>query len=158
MVDTGAQNGLSAKLDKKRKRQAEQSTKQDKPDTAPAAVSATGDGQSKRSKKLKKNKKSQAEQDVKSQDRKDGIDESIGKMDGRLLADYFAQRAKKLDKELSAVELGDLSVPGMNRRPFNVFLGNQERRLTSYRFCFPRYLIFRRKTIVGKSACFSQSL
>ncbi|KAJ5162350.1 Protein CMS1 [Penicillium capsulatum] len=112
MVEGGAQKGLSAKLDKKRKRQAEESTKQEKPDTAAAAAPATGDGQSKRSKKLKKNKKkAQAEQDVTSQDRKDGIDESIGKMDGRLLADYFAQRAKKLDKEISAVELGDLSVP-----------------------------------------------
>ena len=34
-------------------------------------------------------------------------------MDGRLLGDYFAQKAKRHDKELSAVELSDLSVPGM---------------------------------------------
>lgn len=117
MADNAPLKGLSAKVDKKRKRQAEQSTKQDKPDTAPATASAPGDGQSKRSKKLKKNKKPNSEQDIKSQDRKDGIDESIGKMDGRLLADYFAQRAKKLDKQLSAVELGDLSVPGINHNP-----------------------------------------
>ena len=114
MTDGGSPKGLSAKLDKKRKRQAEDSTKQDKPETAPAAPPATADGASKKRKKAKKNKKPQPEQDVKSQDRKDGIDESIGKMDGRLLADYFAQRAKKLDKELTAVELGDLSVPGMD--------------------------------------------
>lgn len=56
----------------------------------------------------------QSDQEEKTQDRKGGIDESIGKMDGRLLADYFVQRAKKLDKELSTVELSDLSVPGIS--------------------------------------------
>ncbi|KAJ5152967.1 Protein CMS1 [Penicillium canariense] len=112
MTEGGAPKGLSAQLDKKRKRQAEDSTKQDKPEAAPAAASAAGgdDANKKKRKKNKKNK-NQSEQDVKTQDRKGGVDESIGKMDGRLLADYFAQRAQKLDKELSAVELGDLSVP-----------------------------------------------
>lgn len=104
--------GLSSKLEKKRKRQADESTKQDKPDTTSAAPAAASEPNKKKRKKAKKSKK-QPEEDGKTQDRKDGIDESIGKMDGRLLADYFAQRAKKLDKELSAVELSDLSVPGM---------------------------------------------
>jgi len=112
MADAPAQKGLSNKLDKKRKRQADDSTKQDKPEAAPAA-SAPADGPSKKKRKQKKNKKQQAEHDARMQDRQDGIDQSIGKMDGRLLADYFAQRAKKADKELSAVELNDLSVPGM---------------------------------------------
>lgn len=113
MTEGGAPKGLSAKLDRKRKRQAEESTKQDKPEAAPAGTAAAGGDESSK-KKRKKNKKGkkQPEQDVKSQDRKGGVDESIGKMDGRLLADYFAQRAQKLDKELSAVELSDLSVPG----------------------------------------------
>ncbi|GLI77157.1 protein cms1 [Penicillium ochrochloron] len=112
MTEGEAPKGLSAKLDKKRKRQAEESTKQDKPETAPAGASAAGGDESTK-KKRKKNKKNkqQPEQDGKSQDRKGGVDESIGKMDGGLLADYFAQRAQKLDKELSAVELSDLSVP-----------------------------------------------
>lgn len=114
MADSKAPQGLSAKLDKKRKRQAEETTKEDKPEPAPAADStAGGEGSGKKKRKKNKKNKAQSEQDVKSQDRKSGIDESIGKMDGRLLADYFAQRAQKLDKELSAVELGDLSVPGM---------------------------------------------
>jgi protein CMS1 len=114
MTEGEAPKGLSAKLDKKRKRQAEESTKQDKPETAPAGASAAGGDESNK-KKRKKNKKNkqQPEQDGKSQDRKGGVDESIGKMDGGLLADYFAQRAQKLDKELSAVELSDLSVPGV---------------------------------------------
>ncbi|OQD77307.1 hypothetical protein PENDEC_c003G02698 [Penicillium decumbens] len=110
MADAPAQKGLSNKLDKKRKRQADDSTKQDKPEAAPAA-SAPADGPSKKKRKQKKNKKQQAEHDARMQGRQDGIDQSIGKMDGRLLADYFAQRAKKADKELSAVELNDLSVP-----------------------------------------------
>ncbi|KAJ5886449.1 Protein CMS1 [Penicillium subrubescens] len=112
MTEGEAPKGLSAKLDKKRKRQAEESTKQDNPETAPAGASAAGGDESNK-KKRKKNKKNkqQPEQDGKSQDRKGGVDESIGKMDGGLLADYFAQRAQKHDKELSAVELSDLSVP-----------------------------------------------
>ncbi|KAF3390648.1 Protein CMS1 [Penicillium rolfsii] len=108
MTEGEAPKGLSSKLDKKRKRQAEESTKQDKPEVAPAV--AGGESNKKKRKKNKKNKQ-QSEQDGKPQDRKDGVDESIGKMDGRLMADYFAQRAQKLDKELSAVELSDLSVP-----------------------------------------------
>jgi protein CMS1 len=112
MTEAEAPKGLSAKLDKKRKRQAEESNKQGKPEAAPAAAGGDESNEKKRKKNNKKGKK-QPEQDVKTQERKGGVDESIGKMDGRLLADYFAQRAQKLDKELSAVELGDLSVPGV---------------------------------------------
>ncbi|CAL5866518.1 uncharacterized protein PFLUO_LOCUS727 [Penicillium psychrofluorescens] len=103
MPDESAPSGLSNKIDKKRKRQADESAAS-KQDAAPPSA----DAPSKKKKKAKKNKKEQPEQDV---NRKDGVDESIGKMDGRLLADHFAQKAKKLDKELSAVELSDLSVP-----------------------------------------------
>ncbi|KAJ5652390.1 Protein CMS1 [Penicillium longicatenatum] len=107
MTEAPAPKGLSAKLDKKRKRQADDA-KQDKPDTVPAAApAASADGPSK---KKRKGKKKQPQEDANAQDRKNGIDESIGRMDGKLLADYFAQRAQKLDKELSAVELNDLSV------------------------------------------------
>lgn len=112
MADGGAPKGLSSKLENKRKRQADDSTKQNKPDTAPTAP-VTADGPNKKKRKKGKNNKTQSDQEEKTQDRKGGVDESIGKMDGRLLADYFVQRAKKLDKELSAVELSDLSVPGM---------------------------------------------
>lgn len=67
--------------------------------------------ESQRSKKRKKAKK--ASEDVDDSSKVDGIDESIGKMDGRLLADYFAQKAKRQNKELTAVELDDIYVPGM---------------------------------------------
>ncbi|KAJ5288552.1 Protein CMS1 [Penicillium angulare] len=111
MTEKVEQKGLASKLDKKRKRQAEESTKQDKPDPAPTATpAASADASNKKKRKKGKQGNNQSEQTVISQDCKDGIDESIGKMDGRLLADYFAQRAQKLDKELSAVELNDLSV------------------------------------------------
>ncbi|KAJ5397123.1 Protein CMS1 [Penicillium cosmopolitanum] len=109
MSDSVPKKGLSDKLEKKRKRQADEPTK-DAPKTEAQPASAT-EGLSKRQKKLQKSRKKQPEQDLTSQDRENGIDKSIGKMDGSLLGDYFAQRAKKLDKELSAVELSDLSIP-----------------------------------------------
>ncbi|KGO71252.1 DNA/RNA helicase, DEAD/DEAH box type, N-terminal [Penicillium italicum] len=107
MADTNAPKGLSNKLQNKRKRQADDSApKQEKPEAGTPA-----EGSSKKKQKKNKNKKKQAEHDESQSTRKDGIDESIGKMDGRLLGDHFAQKAKRHDKELSAVELSDLSVP-----------------------------------------------
>lgn len=69
--------------------------------------------ESNRSKKRKKAKKAKKSADDHYSDKNDGIDESIGKMDGRLLADYFVQRAKRHNKELTAMELDDIYVPGM---------------------------------------------
>ncbi|KAJ6132869.1 DNA/RNA helicase DEAD/DEAH box type N-terminal [Penicillium samsonianum] len=107
MADTNAPKGLSNKLQNKRKRQADDAApKQEKPEAGTPA-----EGSSKKKQKKNKNKKKQAEHDEHQSTRKDGIDESIGKMDGRLLGDHFAQKAKRHDKELSAVELSDLSVP-----------------------------------------------
>ncbi|KAJ5510760.1 hypothetical protein LT330_005549 [Penicillium expansum] len=107
MADTNAPTGLSNKLQNKRKRQADDAApKQEKPEAGTPA-----EGSSKKKQKKNKNKKKQAEHDESQSTRKDGIDESIGKMDGRLLGDHFAQKAKRHDKELSAVELSDLSVP-----------------------------------------------
>lgn len=156
MTEGEAPKGLSAKLDKKRKRQAEESTKQDKPETAPAGASAGGDESNKKKRKKNKNKK-QPEQDGKSQDRKGGIDESIGKMDGGLLADYFAQRAQKLDKELSAVELSDLSVPGMykvSQISFHWLFGDTD----WCRFCFPRHHIVFGLQNSGQASRFPQDI
>ncbi|GFG06890.1 protein cms1 [Aspergillus udagawae] len=112
-------SGLSAKVNKKRKRQAEEAPKEDK--AAPAKstnnnTSEAAEGPQKKKKKNSKNKqkqqkKKEQDDDPKQQERKGAIDESIGKMDGRLLADHFVQKAKRHNKELTAVELGDLSVP-----------------------------------------------
>lgn len=40
------------------------------------------------------------------------IDDSIGRMDGRLLADHLAQRAKSKNTDLTPLELTDLYIPG----------------------------------------------
>lgn len=113
MAENVDRKGLASKLDRKRKRQAEEFTKQDKPNSAPTgAPAAPADVPNKKKHKKGKQGIKKSQQEENNQDRKNGIDESIGKMDGKLLADYFAQRAQKLDKELSAVELNDLSVSG----------------------------------------------
>ncbi|KAL8972507.1 MAG: hypothetical protein Q9183_000518 [Haloplaca sp. 2 TL-2023] len=39
------------------------------------------------------------------------IDDAIGKMDNRLLADYVAQRSKRFGQHLSLVELEDMHIP-----------------------------------------------
>jgi len=110
MADTNAPKGLSSKIQNKRKRQADDAApKQEKPE----AAGTPSEGSIKKKQKKNKNKKKQAGQDEEQSSRKDGIDESIGKMDGRLLGDHFAQKAKRHEKELSAVELSDLSVPGV---------------------------------------------
>lgn len=130
--ESNATSGLSAKVDKKRKRQTEDgdATPANKKTSAAATTTTTtsaaaSDGPSKKKQKnkqkLKEKKKQQKakEQQQQQQDGEDGkgeqrkdIDESIGKMDGRLLVDFFAQKAKRHNKEISAVELSDLSVPG----------------------------------------------
>lgn len=142
MTENAPSKGLSSKLGEKRKRQADDANKQPKAETAPT----TGDGLSKRQRKLKKQKKA-PEQDARSQDRKNGVDESIGRMDGRLLADYFVQRAQKLDKELSAVELNDLSIPG-NAHSYN---HNRIGVLMVHRLLFPRHDRLRRHPISRKT-------
>jgi protein CMS1 len=115
-------SSLSVKVNKKRKRQAEEAPKEDKAAPAKSTNNNTSEAsegpQKKKKKKNSKNKqkqqkKKEQDEDPKQQERKGGIDESIGKMDGRLLADHFVQKAKRHNKELTAVELGDLSVPGM---------------------------------------------
>ncbi|RAL06415.1 uncharacterized protein BO80DRAFT_371244 [Aspergillus ibericus CBS 121593] len=114
-------SALAAKVDKKRKRQAEDSKPSD------AKPAGTGEAPNKKRKdnkngkdrksKGKKNNKDKGDAkpakltDTKATETKGGLDEAIGKMDGRLFADHFAQKAKRHNKELSAVELSDLSVP-----------------------------------------------
>ncbi|KAM5452464.1 Protein cms1 [Microsporum audouinii] len=66
----------------------------------------------KKKKKRSKNAKNGNEYDINKVMGKDGgIDESIGKMDGKLLGDYFVQRVKRHNKNLTAVELDDFYIP-----------------------------------------------
>jgi protein CMS1 len=67
----------------------------------------------KRSAKHRKSKKPKdiADQDL---DTENGINVAVSHMDGRLLADYVAQRTKRFQPELSLVELEDRYIPGIH--------------------------------------------
>lgn len=128
-------SGLAAKVDKKRKRPEDSTSKEKTEDSAPAEKAdgpskkkqkndkKKGKGKGKNDKKDKKSKGDDKDNDKpkpkpktndsKETEEKGSVDEAIGKMDGRLLADHFVQKAKRHNKELTAVELSDLSVPGM---------------------------------------------
>ncbi len=69
-----------------------------------------------RTKKLRKRKARPGlvEQDL-DLDVEGSINVAIGKMGRSLLADYIAQRTKRFQRDLSAVELDDLHIPGMDR-------------------------------------------
>ncbi|KAK2758056.1 hypothetical protein FQN54_004462 [Arachnomyces sp. PD_36] len=97
----------STTIEKKRKRETKDA---DKPKAAQLeeGIPQVDEGSSKK-KKRRRNK--QIVEEVNDDGKKDGVDESIGKMDGRLLADFFAQQAKRSNDELTAVELSDLYIP-----------------------------------------------
>lgn len=79
--------------------------------TAESAQPSSSNAETSRKKKKRKKAKKPAD-DVTDAERKDGIDASIGKMDGKLLADHLAQKAKRHNKDLTEVELNDIYVPG----------------------------------------------
>jgi hypothetical protein len=101
-------------LPTKRKRDVQQEIRSDKPPTG----SLTREEESSKKKTRKRTK--QIAEDPRDSGKKSGIDESIGKMNGRLLADFFAQQAKRHDDELTTVELNDIYVPG--KRGFPVLI------------------------------------
>ncbi|KLJ06846.1 hypothetical protein EMPG_17663 [Blastomyces silverae] len=103
-----AQPKLLAKATKKRRREDEEDVLPAKQAAPTAPSTAANDGGSK---KKKRKRTKQIVEDPKDADKKDGIDESIGKMDGPLLADFFAQQAKRHNSELTTVELDDVYVP-----------------------------------------------
>jgi protein CMS1 len=109
------------KGDKKRKRQEgdESSTRESasKPEANVASESADGPSRKKsKNKKKKEGDSKSSELEVKKTSPADGIDESIGTKDGRLVADYLMQKAKKHNKDLTAMELSDMIVPGEEHR------------------------------------------
>jgi protein CMS1 len=66
-----------------------------------------------KNKKGQDDKKSNKESSgYKQPQREEAVDESISKMNEQILADYFLQKAKSHNKDLTAVELSDMSVPG----------------------------------------------
>ncbi|KAG2421477.1 hypothetical protein HFD88_005452 [Aspergillus terreus] len=119
---------LSAKVDKKRKREAEES-KENKA-AAPSAGAegpnkkrkdnknkgGKNDKKDKKNRKDKKDKKDKPQQNAEPKDpkvteSKGSINEDIGKMDGGLIADHLMQKSKRHNKNLTSVELSDLSIP-----------------------------------------------
>lgn len=108
----------SDKADKKRKRQTEESSRKDNSPQGRLTNNKPSDVPSKKKPKKGKDKLQQKQnlQDIEGingAQREYAINESIGLMDSRLLADYLAQKARKLNKDLTAVELNDLYVSGM---------------------------------------------
>jgi protein CMS1 len=95
-------SSTTSKMNRKRKRQAEESSDKHQVRTISASSKKREDNTHKEVMPV----------NVQSKEKKGGIDESISKMDGRLLADYFMQKARRHNKELTVVELNDLHVPG----------------------------------------------
>ncbi|RJE23218.1 hypothetical protein PHISCL_04471 [Aspergillus sclerotialis] len=115
MPDQPPSARLSTKTDKKRKRQTEESSRKDTSPQGRSTNNKSSDVPSK--KKLKKGKGElqqkqnlQNTEGIKGAQRENAINVSIGLMDGRLLADHLVQKARKLNKDLTAVELNDLCV------------------------------------------------
>lgn len=67
----------------------------------------------KKAKKQKKEKRTKKPKDIDEDDLDAdlGINHAISRMDGQLLVDYVAQRTKRFETDLSAVELEDLYLP-----------------------------------------------
>lgn len=115
MTEEVLSSGLPVKLtkvNKKRKRPTDRdqtSSKHEINKTATEGNESSGLSKKRREKGRDRDDSSEKAED---QEGKGDTDESISKMDGRLLADHFMQRARKLNKELTAVELNDLHIPG----------------------------------------------
>ena len=116
MTEEVLSSGLSVKLtkvNKKRKRPTDPrdqtSSKHEINKTSTEGNESSGLSKKRREKYRDRDDSPEKAED---QERKGDTDESISKMDGRLLADHFMQRARKLNKELTAVELNDLHIPG----------------------------------------------
>jgi protein CMS1 len=67
----------------------------------------------KKAKKQKKERRTKKPKDINEDDLDAdlGINHAISRMDGQLLVDYVAQRTKRFEPDLSAVELEDLYLP-----------------------------------------------
>jgi protein CMS1 len=110
MTEEVSSSGLSAKAIKKRKRpDRDHASSKHQLEIVPEGNESSGLSKKRRKKDKDGDNLSEKSED---QERKGGTDESISKMDGRLLADHFMQRSRKLNKELTAIKLNDLHIPG----------------------------------------------
>lgn len=110
MADTNAPKAALATKDQEKKRKRDDSDK-----TAQISKKQKGWNKDKKFKnnknKDKKDDKKPANKTAQQPDREEAIDESISKMNEQILADHFMQKAKAHNKDLTAVELSDMSVP-----------------------------------------------
>lgn len=131
MSDEKQPSKLSTKVDKKRKRQTveteannkkeenEQSIKESEVLPSDATTATTRQDKKRQRRKAYREKSKLKKQflsngdddDEKDMLKDEGIDPSVSQMDGRLLSDYFAQRARKFNQQLTPMELEDVSVP-----------------------------------------------
>lgn len=102
-----------SKIEKKRKREAKEDHKPKQQNVQQQDEGDTPQVEEGSSKKKKRRRNKQISEETNDEGKKDGVDESIGKMDGPLLADFFAQQTKRANDDLTAVELSDLYIPGM---------------------------------------------
>ena len=62
-----------------------------------------------------------------------GVNPGIARMDGALLADHVARQTQRFEKDLSAVELEDLRIPGAFLLPITVAVNPIKSRLILFR-------------------------
>ncbi|KUL83936.1 hypothetical protein ZTR_06834 [Talaromyces verruculosus] len=112
MAETNIPKPASSTKDQEKKRKREDSDK-----TAQNGKKQKGWNKDKKfnknnnNKDKKKDNKKPANKTAQQPDREEAVDESISKMNEQILADYFLQKAKAHNKDLTAVELSDMSVP-----------------------------------------------
>ncbi|KZZ86663.1 hypothetical protein AAP_06325 [Ascosphaera apis ARSEF 7405] len=89
-----------------------------KPDTPSEETQPQSQRKHKKQKRAKKGDNEKKDKDAagsakstKSSDKQDDINESIGMMNGPLLADFFAKQIQRHNKEMTAVELNDMYIP-----------------------------------------------
>ena len=82
-----------------------------------ASIKRKSDASNDSSKKRIKTKKAKSASFVADEklDFENGINTTLSKLDGRLLADYVAQKTKRFGGDLSLVELEDMHIPGKIR-------------------------------------------
>lgn len=112
MAETNAPKPASSAKDQEKKRKRDDSDK-----TAQNGKKQKGWKKDKKfnknnnNKDKKKDDKKPANKTAQQPDREEAVDESISKMNEQILADHFMQKAKAHNKDLTAVELSDMSVP-----------------------------------------------
>lgn len=106
MAEIQTPKSASSTKDQEKKRKREDGDK-----TAQNGKKQKGWNKDKKFNKNNKDNKKPSNKTAQQADRDESVDESISKMNEQILADHFLQKAKVHNKDLTAVELSDMSVP-----------------------------------------------